>query len=93
MSFVDFNRVFFPTPEQKAQSKRKIREIYDKSCKDQNCFTCKNSRFENICHGEFLRFCDLDLEGDPFVVRHNCDMYEQKDFGSYYKKDGEKDET
>lgn len=68
MSFVSFRRAFFPTPEEEAKSLQKVREIYDKNCKERNCYACKHHRIGKVLWcADYFHFCNLELK-----VEYTC---------------------
>lgn len=76
--------MFDPTPEEKAELYKRLKEIHDEAAKNKGCSTCKNIRhvidYPGFVTGEENE-CTAGLECDTVLFRvNNCPLYEEKEF-------------
>lgn len=78
---MDFGRTFHPTPEEKAEDERRLRELHEKLSKEKGCVTCRNCKQiyrypgfvtaeECVCTAGLI--CDTVLHSVK-----NCKKYEE----------------
>lgn len=81
--FVDFDKVFHPTPAERADQVRVLLELHAKLAKEKNCITCRNcvrvTSLPGFVTGEEYE-CAVGLECDTVLdTIKNCPKYNKRE--------------